>query len=150
DVGGVEEVDPQLERAVHDRERVPFAGLGPEVHRPEAEPTDLQRRPTEPDVIHAPNLAARAGDRNRARPGIRAVDVRVIGFTASYCCGRRVCARPNRTRAKEDRHMRKQSLLGSLIAHTSMPPTRTTTAPVPTAACRPSRPTTCTASLSNP
>src|SRR6185312_429205 len=66
DVGGVEEVDPQLERAIHDRERLPLAGLGPEVHRPEAEPTDLQRRPTEPDVVHAPNLAASIGRGNGA------------------------------------------------------------------------------------
>ncbi len=58
DVGGVEEVDPQLQRAIHDRERVGFGRFGTEVHRAEAEPTDLQTCPTELDVAHAAKLAA--------------------------------------------------------------------------------------------
>ena len=42
DVGGVEEVDAQLQRLVHDREAVGLARLRPEVHRAQAQPADLQ------------------------------------------------------------------------------------------------------------
>ena len=52
DVGGVEEVDPRLERAVHDRERVGFARLRSEVHRAETKSTDLETRSPEMHVVH--------------------------------------------------------------------------------------------------
>src|SRR5262245_49099449 len=36
DVGGVEEVEATVDRAIHDREALRLGGLGPEVHRAEA------------------------------------------------------------------------------------------------------------------
>ena len=52
DVGGVEEVDPEVERLVHDDERVGLARLRTEVHRAEAKPADAETRATEADVAH--------------------------------------------------------------------------------------------------
>src|SRR5690606_34925296 len=40
DVGGVEEVDAQFQRAVHDGEAVGLAGLGAEVHGAQADRAD--------------------------------------------------------------------------------------------------------------
>ena len=52
DVGGVEEVDAQLQRPVHDGEAVGFGGLRAEVHRAQAQPADLQPGAAEIDVLH--------------------------------------------------------------------------------------------------
>ena len=52
DVGGVEEVDPLGERAVHDRVRVGLLGLPAEVHGAEAEAGDGQAAAAEVRVLH--------------------------------------------------------------------------------------------------
>ena len=52
DVGGVEEVDPQLQGAVHDRVRVGLGRLVAEVHGAEAQPADAQAGASELDVIN--------------------------------------------------------------------------------------------------
>src|SRR5439155_20843713 len=51
-VGGVEEVEAAIERAIHDREAFRLGGLGPEVHRAETEPAHLEARATELHVFH--------------------------------------------------------------------------------------------------
>ncbi|MNS88881.1 hypothetical protein D3C72_1228730 [compost metagenome] len=61
DVGRVEEVDAVLERAVHDGERVRFGGLGPEVHRAQAQPADHQAGAAEVGVFHG-GLLSREGE----------------------------------------------------------------------------------------
>src|SRR6266498_1169806 len=51
-VGGVEEVDPDVQRPVHDLVRRGLFGHRTEVHRAEAEPADPQASPPEVCVIH--------------------------------------------------------------------------------------------------
>ena len=55
-VGGVEEVDPALEGAVHDREAVGLARLRPEVHRAEAQRAHEQASTSEMAVVHGGTL----------------------------------------------------------------------------------------------
>src|SRR3954447_7375773 len=52
DVGRVEEVDPLLEGAVHDRVRVLLGGLPAEVHGPEAQAGDRQAAAAQVRVLH--------------------------------------------------------------------------------------------------
>src|SRR5262249_28176333 len=55
DVRGGQEVDPVLEGAIHDRERVPLRGpaaLPPEVHRAEAERADAKAEAAEAAIVH--------------------------------------------------------------------------------------------------
>src|SRR3954449_2911324 len=52
DVGRVEEVDPLLEGAVHDRVRVLLGGLPAEVHGAEAQPRDRQAAAAQVRVLH--------------------------------------------------------------------------------------------------
>jgi hypothetical protein len=54
DVGGVDEVDPGVERAVDDADRVVVVGVAPgaEHHRAEAELRDLDAGASERAVIH--------------------------------------------------------------------------------------------------
>src|SRR6185295_9736973 len=59
-VRGVEEVDPFLERAVHDLERHRLGGLRTEVHRAETDATDLETRTAEVHVFHGAHLSPRS------------------------------------------------------------------------------------------
>jgi len=52
DVGGVEEVEAELERSVHDREALALSRLWTEVHRAEAEAAHLESRAPELHVLH--------------------------------------------------------------------------------------------------
>ena len=58
-VRGVEEVDPELERAIHDLVRVGLARERAEVHRAEADRADAQRGTSETSILHG---VLRAGD----------------------------------------------------------------------------------------
>src|SRR5439155_8073029 len=51
DVGGIEEVEAELERPVHDREALALRRLGAEVHRAEAEAAHLESRASELRVL---------------------------------------------------------------------------------------------------
>jgi hypothetical protein len=53
DVGGVEEVDPELERPVHDGETVLDGGVPAEVHRAEAAVAHLHPVAPQPPVVSA-------------------------------------------------------------------------------------------------
>src|SRR5439155_1482430 len=53
DVGGVEEVDAELQRPVHDGEALGLGGERAEVHGAEAEAAYLEPRPAETRVVHA-------------------------------------------------------------------------------------------------
>ena len=82
DVGGVEEVQPELEAAVHDPERLVLVGLHtlvrgahPEVHRAEHERAHAQSRASEQSIVHRSTLpasrisaAAEGADGPPARP----------------------------------------------------------------------------------
>jgi hypothetical protein len=70
DVGGVEEVDPLLQRLIHDREAVGLARLGAKVHRPQAQPTDLQAGAAERCVLHAAPAFLLASCWQRAVPAL--------------------------------------------------------------------------------
>ena len=54
DVGGVDEVDPGIERAVDDPDRLLVVGVAPcaEHHRPEAQRADLHSCVCKPPVVH--------------------------------------------------------------------------------------------------
>src|SRR5262249_61502462 len=67
DVGGVEEDDPALDRAPHDRlrrllvERPRPVLVRAEAHHPEADAGDTQARPAEVHVLHGRKLSADGG-----------------------------------------------------------------------------------------
>ncbi len=71
----VEEVDPELDRAIHDRERLVLGRLRPEVHRPETQLADLESGAAQSSIAHGPSLAdpgacaRRRADRRPARNG---------------------------------------------------------------------------------
>ena len=52
DIGRIEEVDTEIECAVHDLIAVGFGGLRAEVHGAEAEPADFQAGTPEMGVVH--------------------------------------------------------------------------------------------------
>ena len=56
DVGGVDEVDPAVEGAVHDPDALVVVGVAPraEHHRPETERADPHAGSTEDAVLHVP------------------------------------------------------------------------------------------------
>ena len=56
-VGGVEEVDADLVRVIHDGVRFGGRGQRPEVHRAEAEAANAQAGTAKVDVFHAPTLS---------------------------------------------------------------------------------------------
>jgi hypothetical protein len=53
DVRSVEEIDPQLQRPIHDGETIGFARQGTEVHRAEAEPAHAQAGASKSCVLHS-------------------------------------------------------------------------------------------------
>src|SRR5207237_10363377 len=57
DVGGIEEVDAELEGAVHDGEALGLSGEGTEVHGAETEAAHLEARPRETRVLHSRLIA---------------------------------------------------------------------------------------------
>src|SRR4029077_405219 len=61
DVRGVEEVDPRVERAVHDREAVGLGRLRAEVHGAEAETAHAETGAAEADILHARGPSTRPG-----------------------------------------------------------------------------------------
>ncbi len=81
DVGRVEEVDPGVERRVHDGERRRLVGLGTEVHGAQAEAADGEAGAAEVCVAHGAEpsgarrvlqrgaVRGRAAGRRRTRPG---------------------------------------------------------------------------------
>jgi hypothetical protein len=74
-VGGVEEVDAELVRAVHDHVRVGGRRQRAEVHRAEAKPADGQARPAQVRVLHAASVSRSRGGGQPARE--RRLDDRV-------------------------------------------------------------------------
>ena len=72
DVGGVDEVDPGVERAVDDPDRVVVVGVAPgaEHHRPEAQRADLYAGASECAVVHGRSVpAGRRGPSGRSDLG---------------------------------------------------------------------------------
>ena len=67
DVGGVDEVDPRVERVVDDADRLVVVGVapGPEHHRAEAERADADARAAELALLHAETVPT--GHRSAAR-----------------------------------------------------------------------------------
>src|SRR5439155_5731117 len=57
-VGGVDEVDPRIERTMDDPDRLLVIGIAPgaEHHRAEAERAHLDPRPSELPVLHLPTV----------------------------------------------------------------------------------------------
>ena len=52
DIGGIEEINAEFERLIHNGEGVFLFRLGPEVHRPQAQPGNLQASPAKLCVFH--------------------------------------------------------------------------------------------------
>src|SRR5581483_9679803 len=52
DIGGVEKVDPEVQRLIHDGVTLRLGRFGAEVHRTEAEAADLEPGPSQFGVIH--------------------------------------------------------------------------------------------------
>jgi hypothetical protein len=70
DVGRVEEVDPDVERAIHDRVGVFLGGLGTEVHRSQAEPADREAAAAEVRVSPCRHPAPKAVRRRTFPDGV--------------------------------------------------------------------------------
>jgi hypothetical protein len=72
DVGGVDEVDPRVERAVDDPDRLVVVGVAPgaEHHRAEAQRADLHAGTAERAVLHVlePTRLPQGGPRAARRP----------------------------------------------------------------------------------
>src|SRR5262249_30183896 len=52
-ISGVEEVDPQCQRLIHDREAVGLAGLRSEIHGSQTQPADSQARAAKMRILHS-------------------------------------------------------------------------------------------------
>ena len=75
----VEEVDPELERPVHDCERFVLGRLRPEIHRAETQLADLEGGAAQSSITHGLSLADR-----RARAFFAPINAAVPSFDARH------------------------------------------------------------------